>query len=77
MKWLNLMHNFNFFGMHKTSPFNNITLYADVLYFQIYFQLQGLFYSDTKVLLKNVYFNIQVVYIRIPHRLVKDFVCAH
>lgn len=43
--------------MHKTSPFNNITvnitLYADFLYFQIYFQLQGLFYSDTKVLLKK------------------------
>lgn len=39
--------------MHKTSPFNNITLYADFLYFQIYFQLQGLFYSDTKVFIKK------------------------
>lgn len=42
MKWVNLMHNFNIFGMHKTSPFNNITLYAEFLYIQIYFQLQGL-----------------------------------
>lgn len=43
MKWVNLMHNFNIFGMHKTYPFNNITLYAEFLYIQIYFPLQGLF----------------------------------
>lgn len=42
--------------MHKTSPFNNITLYAEFLSIQIHFQMQGLFYSDTKVLLKTYVF---------------------
>lgn len=57
--------------MYKTSPFNNITLYAEFLSIQIYFQMQGLFYSDTKVLLKTYISIFKLVYIRTPHRLVE------